>query len=120
MIGLMTRLDTSHDGESVETTGQVNLKYGNDPGVAFYTHISDQYAPFHTKVINAAVRDTTHVLNGLLFHESDCGSRSITLMRPDSPTTSLLYAICSISVSLRASLTATAKSCSEPRYRSVV
>ena len=54
-----------------EASGQVNPKYGNDPGVTFYTHISDQYAPFHTKVINAAVRDATHVLDGLLYHESD-------------------------------------------------
>ena len=54
-----------------EATGQVNLKYGNEPGVTFYTHVSDQYAPFHTKVINAAVRDATHVLDGLLYHESD-------------------------------------------------
>ena len=37
----------------------------------FYTHISDQYAPSHTKVINATVRDATHVLDGLLYHESD-------------------------------------------------
>jgi TnpA family transposase len=51
--------------------GQVNLKYGQEPGVQFYTHISDQYAPFHTKVINATVRDATHVLDGLLYHESD-------------------------------------------------
>jgi Tn3 transposase DDE domain len=36
-----------------------------------YTHVSDQYAPFHTKVINATVRDATHVLDGLLYHESD-------------------------------------------------
>jgi TnpA family transposase len=27
--------------------------------------------PFHTKVINATVRDATHVLDGLLYHESD-------------------------------------------------
>ena len=27
-------------------------------------------APFHTKVINATVRDATHVLDGLLYHES--------------------------------------------------
>jgi hypothetical protein len=27
-------------------------------------HISDQNAPFHTKVINATVRDATHVLDG--------------------------------------------------------
>jgi TnpA family transposase len=48
----------------------MNLKYGNDPGVTLYTHISDQYAPFHTKVINAALRGATHVLDGLLDHES--------------------------------------------------
>lgn len=29
------------------------------------------YAPFHTKVINAPMRDATHVLDGLLYHESD-------------------------------------------------
>jgi TnpA family transposase len=39
--------------------------------VTFYTHISDRYAPFHTKVINTTVRDATHVLDGLLYHESD-------------------------------------------------
>jgi TnpA family transposase len=39
--------------------------------VIFYTHISDQYAPFHVKVINATIRDATHVLDGLLYHESD-------------------------------------------------
>ena len=54
-----------------EAASQVNARYGNDPGVTFYTHISDQYAPFHTKVISATVRDATHVLDGLLYHESD-------------------------------------------------
>jgi TnpA family transposase len=54
-----------------EFAGQVNLKYGQEPGVQFYTHLSDQYAPFHTKVINATVRDATYVLDGLLYHESD-------------------------------------------------
>ena len=51
--------------------GSVNARYGNDPGATFYTHISDQYAPFHTKLISATVRDATHVLDGLLYHESD-------------------------------------------------
>ncbi len=50
--------------------GQVNLKYGQEPGVQVYTHISDQYSPFYTKVISR-VRDSTHVLDGLLYHESD-------------------------------------------------
>lgn len=54
-----------------ESAGAVNARYGHEPGVLFYTHVSDQYAPFHTKVINATVRDATHVLDGLLYHESD-------------------------------------------------
>ncbi len=37
----------------------------------FYTHISDQYAPFSTRVVNVGVRDSTYVLDGLLYHESD-------------------------------------------------
>ena len=68
---------SSSDGQNFkaggrgQAAGQVNLKYGQEPGVQFYTHISDQYAPFHIKVINATVRDATHVLDGLLYHESD-------------------------------------------------
>jgi TnpA family transposase len=54
-----------------EQAGQVNLRYGTEHGGLFYTHVSDQYAPFYTKVINATVRDATHVLDGLLYHESD-------------------------------------------------
>jgi TnpA family transposase len=60
-----------HVGGRGEHAGQVNARYGSGPGVTFYTHISDRYAPFHTKVINATVRDATHVLDGLLYHESD-------------------------------------------------
>jgi TnpA family transposase len=68
---------SSSDGQNFKAdgrgqfAGQVNLKYGQEPGVQFYTHISDQYAPFHTKVINTTVRDATHVLDGLPDHESD-------------------------------------------------
>lgn len=47
-----------------ESAGNRNAKYGSEPGVLFYTHLSDQYAPFYTKVINANVRDATHVLDG--------------------------------------------------------
>ena len=52
-------------------SGYRNAKYGEEPGVLFYTHISDQYGPFHTKVVNSPVRDATHVLDGLLYHESE-------------------------------------------------
>lgn len=54
-----------------ESTGHINPKYGGEPGRMFYTHISDQYAPFSAKVVNVGVRDATYVLDGLLHHESD-------------------------------------------------
>ena len=54
-----------------ESSAQVNARYGSGPSTQFYTHVSDRYAPFHTKVISAGVRDATHVLDGLLYHEAD-------------------------------------------------
>ena len=58
-------------GGKGESTGHINPKYGAEPGKMFYTHISDQYAPFSSRVINVGVRDSTYVLDGLLYHESD-------------------------------------------------
>lgn len=58
-------------GGRAESTGHVNPKYGSEPGRLFYTHTSDQYAPFSSKVVNVGVRDSTYVLDGLLYHESD-------------------------------------------------
>lgn len=56
-------------GHAAKPLGHVNPKYGSHPGVIFYTHISDQYSPFHTKLINTNTRDATYVLDGLLYHE---------------------------------------------------
>jgi TnpA family transposase len=53
-----------------EARADYNAKYGSDPGVKFYTHISDRYAPFHTKVIAANASEAAHILDGLLHHES--------------------------------------------------
>lgn len=68
---------SSSDGQRFPTGGRGkafghhNARYGREPGVLFYTHVSDQYAPFHTKVITTNVRDALHVLDGLLYHLSD-------------------------------------------------
>ncbi len=68
---------SSSDGQHFKTGshgashGAVNARYGHAAGVTFYTHVSDQYAPFHTRVINTTKRDATFVLDGLLYHESD-------------------------------------------------
>lgn len=58
-------------GGRAQSTGHVNPKYGTEPGRMFYTHISDQYSPFSAKVVNVGVRDSTYVLDGLLYHEAD-------------------------------------------------
>lgn len=50
--------------------GDINARHGNEPGVAFYTHVSDQFGPFHTKVITAAASEAPHVLDGLLYHQT--------------------------------------------------
>ena len=52
-------------------SGQWNPKYGAEPGRLFYTHLSDQFAPFASNVIHTNVRDATYVLDGLLHHGCD-------------------------------------------------
>lgn len=47
-----------------------SLKQASELPLAVATDC-DQYAPFHTKVVNVGVRDSTYVLDGLLYHESD-------------------------------------------------
>lgn len=51
--------------------GRLNAHYGDDPRSKFYTHLSDRFAPFYTKVIAATASEALHVLDGLLYHQSD-------------------------------------------------
>ena len=48
-----------------EARADHNAKYGSEPGVKFYTHVSDRYAPFNTKVIAANASEAAHILDGL-------------------------------------------------------
>jgi TnpA family transposase len=60
--------------KGVEAVGEMyrtgNARHGNEPGVAFYTHISDQFGPSYTKVIAATASEAPHVLDGLLYHQT--------------------------------------------------
>jgi TnpA family transposase len=58
-----------------EARADYNAKYGSEPGVKFYTHVSDRYAPFHSKVIAANASEAAHVLDGLMHHESSIDIR---------------------------------------------
>ncbi len=74
-------------GSKAESTGHINPKYGSSPGRTVYTHISDQYAPFSAKVINVGLRDSTYVLDGLLYHEI---LRQVTSIKHGTVTASLM------------------------------
>ena len=51
--------------------GRLNAHYGDEPGSKFYTHLSDRFAPFYTKVIAATASEALHILDGLLYHQSE-------------------------------------------------
>jgi TnpA family transposase len=50
---------------------QCQIRAPSQGHVTFYTHVSDQYGPFHTKVIDSTMRDALHVLDVLLGHDTD-------------------------------------------------
>jgi hypothetical protein len=58
-----------------EARADYNAKYGSEPGVKFYTHVSDRHAPFYSKVIAANAAEAAHVLDGLMHHESSLDIR---------------------------------------------
>src|SRR3546814_7079320 len=54
-----------------QATCAVNPHKGAEPAVSFYTHVSDRYAPFHSKVISATAGEAAHMLDGLLHHGAE-------------------------------------------------
>lgn len=42
--------------------------YGRDPGLGFYTHVSDQHGSYNVRVISATSHEAPCVLDGLLHH----------------------------------------------------
>ena len=63
--------DSSADGQYFRAggragpSGDINAKYGIDPGVVLYTTQSGQYGPMHTRVISATASEAPYVLDGL-------------------------------------------------------
>ncbi len=72
-------MTASSDGQFFPTTRQgeamnlINAKYGNEPGLKAYTHVSDQFAPFASQTIPATVSEAPYILDGLL--NNDVGKR---------------------------------------------
>lgn len=69
----------SSDGQFFPTTRQgeamnlINAKYGHEPGLEAYTHVSDRFGPLATQAIPATVNEAPSVLDGLLM--TDAGQK---------------------------------------------
>lgn len=68
---------SSSDGQRFATSGKIrNAKalpryFGYGKGVTFYTHTSDQYSQYGTKVISSTERDAPYVLDEILTNETE-------------------------------------------------
>ena len=79
---------TSSDGQffaSGRNAGEINAKYGPDPGLKIYSFLSGRYGSFHSNVIGATAGEAPFVLDGLvgnaalfdpLVHHVDTGGVS--------------------------------------------
>ena len=69
-------ISASSDGQFFPTTRHgeamnlINAKYGQEPGLKAYTHVSDQFGPFATQNIPATVNEAPYILDGLLMNEA--------------------------------------------------
>jgi TnpA family transposase len=60
---------TSSDGQffaAARNSGEINAKYGPDPGLKIYSFLSGQYGSFHSSVIGATSGEAPFVLDGLM------------------------------------------------------
>jgi TnpA family transposase len=91
---------SSSDGQFFQAGGhglapsEVNARYGSEPGVSFYSHLSDQFGAFYSKVIAATAHEAPHILDGLLLHES--GLRIERHTTDTGGFTETVFALCAL------------------------
>ena len=85
---------SSRPAATARPASEINARYGSEPGVNFYSHLSDQFGAFHTKVIAATAHEAPHVLDGLLLHES--GLRIKEHATDTGGFTDLVFALCTL------------------------
>ena len=65
---------TSSDGQffpSGRNAGEINAKYGPDPGLKIYSFLSGRYGSFHSNVIGATAGEAPFVLDGLVGNAAE-------------------------------------------------
>lgn len=93
-------LTSSSDGQffpvagTGEAIGLVNAKYGSEPGIKAYSHVSDQYGCYSAQTIPATASEAPYVLNGLLMNEA--GQRVREHYTDTGAFTDQVFAACSV------------------------
>ena len=77
-----------------EALNLVNARYGAEPGIKAYSHISDRFSPFATQTIPANVHEAPYILDGLLMNET--GRRVREQYADTGGFTDHVFAACSI------------------------
>ena len=90
----------SSDGQFFPAAGRgealnlVNARYGTEPGVKAYSHVTDRFSPFATQTIPATVHEAPYILDGLLMNET--GRRVREQYADTGGFTDHVFAACSI------------------------
>ena len=74
--------------------GAINAKYGIDPGVVVYTHVSGRYDPFHTRVLSATMSEAPYVLDGLHHHAHQTDLRIAEHYTDTAGATDHVFGLC--------------------------
>ena len=77
-----------------ELLNLVNARYGTEPGVKAYSHVSDRFSPVATQTIPATVHKAPYILDGLLMNET--GRRVREQYADTGGFTDHVFAACSI------------------------
>ena len=77
-----------------EALNLVNARYGAEPGVKAYSHVSDRFSSFATQTIPATVHEAPYILDGLLMNET--GRRVREQYADTGGFTDHVFAACSI------------------------
>jgi TnpA family transposase len=75
-------------------SGAVNAKYGIDPGVVVYTHVSGRYDPFHMRVLSATMSEAPYVLDGLHYHAHQTDLRIAEHYTDTAGATDHVFGLC--------------------------
>jgi TnpA family transposase len=91
---------SSSDGQYFRTggraagAGNVNAKYGIDPGGVLYTHVSGRFGPFFTRVITATQSAAPYVLDGLHHHAHQTDLRITEHYTDTAGATDHVFGLC--------------------------